>query len=154
MKVMIALAAVLTLGATLQAQNPTTEQEWRTEVAKARDQYSSATSSKWGGIVLAGGGGVLVGVGATHRQVCVTGPGTGASSFAGHFLCDQYKSVADWRLLGPGIGLTATGAMLTAIFSGRQHKAAEHQRNIEEIGKQRNWSVSLRPAGVNIAFSW
>jgi len=151
---MIALAAVLTLGATLQAQNPTTEQEWRSELAKARDQYSSARSSTWGSIVLAGGGGVLIGVGATHEQVCVTGPGTGASERAGHFLCDQYKSVADWRLLGPGIGLTATGTMLAAIFSGRQHKAAEHQRNIEEIGKQRNWSVSLRPAGVNIAFSW
>jgi len=153
-KVMRALATVLVFAATLQAQNPTTEQEWRSELAKARGQSSSAKSAKWGSIVLAAGGGVLIGVGATHDQVCVTGPGTGASSLAGHLLCDQYKTVANWRLLGPGIGLTATGVMLAGVFSSRQHKAAEHLRNIENIGKQRNWSVSLRPAGVNIAFSW
>jgi len=148
------VAVVLCLSNVVAAQNPSTEQDWRAQLKKADAQQSSAKSSKWASVTVAGAGGALVFVGALHDQVCVQGPGTGASSFAGHPLCDQYAYRTDWKILGPGIGLAAAGVALTTIFSNREARAADRTKKLQDIGKQRNWTVSFRPTAVNIAFSW
>ena len=148
------LAVFLYLSNVLAAQNPSTEQDWRAEIGKARNQQSSAKLSKWASIAVAGAGGALIFVGALHDQFCLQGPGTGASSFAGHPLCDQYAYRTDWKILGPGIGLAATGVVFTTIFSNREARATARINELLSIGKQRNWTVSFRPTAVNIAFSW
>ena len=55
MKLVRIVAMAIGFSTVLRAQNPATEQEWRSELAKTRDQYTSAKSSKWAGLALVGG---------------------------------------------------------------------------------------------------
>src|SRR5438876_2737839 len=105
MKLVRIVAMAIGFATVLRAQNPATEQEWRSELATTRDQ-----------------------------------PGTGASSRAGHFLCDGYAYRTDWRMLGPGLGLAGAGVTLTGIFAIRESKAARRIKDLDNIGSQRHWS--------------
>jgi hypothetical protein len=153
MKKAVAIILVLVSVAVAQAQTPTTESEWRSAREKARRDYRSAQSNMWGGIVLAGAGVALTGIGASHNQVCVVGPG-GLARILNPSACDQYAGRADWRLMGPGLGALGGGAAIFLIHLNREGRSAERLTELEDAGKQRGWTVSTRGTSFALAFRW
>ena len=56
-----AIAIVIIFANLAWAQNPTNEQEWRSEIQKVEHEHSEASSIMWGGVALGAGGGILSG---------------------------------------------------------------------------------------------
>ena len=139
------IAVVIMFASLAWAQDPTTEQEWRSEIQKAQREHGKASSIKWGGIALGVGGGILSGF--SSKQKCVIGnPVIGA--------CYGYGGYSDWRLLGPGLGLAGVGGVLAIMSIGHQQQSAKRLKDLQSIGTQHGWTVVLNPTSLSVAYHW
>ena len=64
-----AIALVIMFANLAWAQNPTNEQEWRSEIQKVQREHGEASSIIWGGVALGVGGVILSGL--SSKQKCV-----------------------------------------------------------------------------------
>jgi hypothetical protein len=61
---------------------------------------------------------------------------------------------ADWRLLGPGLGMAGAGGVLVVTSIRRQHQSAKRLEDLRSIGTQRGWTFVLHPTSVSFAYRW
>jgi hypothetical protein len=140
-----AVAVVIIFASLARAQEPTTEQEWRSEIQKVQREHREASSNMWGGVALGVGGVILAGF--SSKQKCVIGNPTINA-------CYGYGGYSDWRLLGPGLGLAGLGGVLAITSIGRQQQSAKRLKDLRSIGTQHGWTIVLNPTSLSVAYRW
>jgi hypothetical protein len=140
-----AVAIVIMFASLGWAQDPTTEQEWRSEIQKVQREHREASSNVWGGFALGAGGAVLAGF--SSKQKCVIGNPTVNA-------CYGYGSYSDWKLLGPGLGLAGLGGVLVITSIERAQQSAKRLKDLQSIGTQHGWTVVLNPTSLSVAYRW
>ena len=133
------------------AQDPANEQAWRLDIQQAKHDRSAATGSIVAGYVFVGGGVALMGIGLTQGK-CLAFSGT---NFTGTGpACYSHGTQTDWRFFAPGLGLTAAGAALAIVYTGRRTEAGERLKKLRSLGASQGWKVSLNGPSVIASYSW